>query len=230
MRVKKESEKAGLTTNIQKTITLWQIIGEKWKEWKILFPWAPKSLWIVTAVMKLKKPAPWKESYDNSREHIKKQRYHFQFSSVQLLSRVWLFVTPWTAARQASLSIADSRSLLKLMSMELVMPSNHLTLCHPVLLSSILSSIRIFLNESILHIRWSKFWSFSFSISPANEYSGLISFRTDWLDLPAVQGTLKNLLQHQFKHSNTVQNIQFFSSQLSWWSNSHIHTWLLEKP
>ena len=119
-------------------------------------------------------------------------------SSVQSLSRVRLFSTPWTAARQASLSITNSRSLLKLMSLDaLVMPSNHLILCHPLLLlPSILPSIRVFSNESVLLIRGPKHWSFSFSVSPSNEYSGLISFRMDWLDLLAVQGTLKSLLQH----------------------------------
>ena len=121
----------------------------------------------------------------------------FQFSSVQPLSRVRLFATPWTLACQASLSITKSRSLLKLMSIELVMPSNHLILCCPLFLSpSIFPSIRVFSNESVLHIRWPKYWSFSFSISPSNEYSGLISFRMDSLDLLAVQGILRSLLQH----------------------------------
>ena len=120
-----------------------------------------------------------------------------QFSSVQSLSRVQLFVTPWTAACQASLSITNSQSLLKLMSIELVMPSNDLILCHPLLLlPSIFPSIRVFSKESVLHIKWPKYWSFSFSISPSNEYSGLISFRMDWLDLLAVQETLERLLQH----------------------------------
>ena len=119
----------------------------------------------------------------------------FQFSSVQLLSRVQLFVTPWTAAHQASLSITHSQSLLKLMSFESVMPSNHLLLSHPLLLlPSIFPSIGAFSNESVHHNRWPK--SFSFSISPSNEYSGLISFKMDWLDLLAVQGTFKSLLQH----------------------------------
>ena len=124
------------------------------------------------------------------------------YSSVQSLSRVRLFVTPWTAAHQASLSITNSQSLLKLMSIKLmsiklVMPSNHLILCHPLLLlSSIFPSIRVFSNESVLRIRWPVYWSFSFSISLSDEYSGLISFRIDWLDLLAVQGTLKSLLQH----------------------------------
>ena len=132
---------------------------------------------------------------------------------VHLLSCIRLFVTPCTAARQASLSITNSRSLPKLMSIELVMPSNHLILCHP-LLPSIFPSIRVFSNESALCIRWPKYWSFSFNITPSNEYSGLISFRLDWLDLLAVQGTLKSLLQ------TTVQKHQFFGTQLSSQSNS----------
>ena len=120
-----------------------------------------------------------------------------QFSSVQSLSCVWLFVTPWTAACQAFLSITYSRSPPKPMSIESVMPSNHLLLYHPLLfLPSIFPSIRLFSKESVLCIRWPKYWSFSFSISPSNEYSGLISFRMDWLDLLAVWGTLRNLLQH----------------------------------
>ena len=138
-------------------------------------------------------------------------------SSVQSLSRVRLFVTPWTTAHQASLSITNSWSLLKLMSIESVMPSNHLILCRPLLLPpSIFLSIRVFSDESVLHIRWPKYWSFSFSISPSNEYSGLISFRVDWLDLLTVQGTLKSLLQH---HSSKASG-----TQLSSQSNSHIHT------
>ena len=117
--------------------------------------------------------------------------------SDQSLSRVRLFATSWTATLQASLSIANSWSLLKLMSIESVMPSNHLILCHPfLLLPSIFPSIRVYSDESVLHIRWSKYWSFSFSISPSNEYSGLISFRTDWFDFLADQRTLKSLLQH----------------------------------
>ena len=116
-------------------------------------------------------------------------------SSVQSLSHIQLFATPWTAVRQASLSITNSRSLLRLMTIESVMLSNHLILCRPLLLlPSIFPSIRVFSNESVLHIRWPKYWSFSFSISLSNEYSGLISFRMDWFELPAVQGTLKSLL------------------------------------
>ena len=126
-----------------------------------------------------------------------------QFSSVQSLRRVQLFVTPWTAACQTSLSITNSQSLLKLMSIELVMPSNHLIPCCPLLLPpSIFPTIRIFSKESVLHIRWPKDWSFSFSLSPSNEYSQLISFKIDWMDLLAVQGTLKSLLQnHSLKAS-----------------------------
>ena len=121
--------------------------------------------------------------------------FHTKFNSVQSLSRVQFFATPWTAACQASLSITNSRSLLKLLSIELVIPSNHLILCRPLLLlPSVFPSIRIFSNESVLCIRWPKYWSFSFSISPSNEYSGLISFRIDWFGLFAVQGTLRSLL------------------------------------
>ena len=141
---------------------------------------------------------------------------HVQFSSVQLLSHVQLFATPWTAAHQASLSITNSWSLLKLMSTELVMPSNHLILCHPLfLLPSNFPSIRVFSNESALCIRWPKYWNFSLSISPSNEYSGLISFRMDWLDLLAVQGTLKSLLQHHSSKASVLQHSAFFIVQLS---------------
>ena len=125
------------------------------------------------------------------------QHFSVQFSSVQLLIHIQLFVTPWTATHQASLSITNSRSLPKLMSVESVMPSNHLILCRPLLLPpSIFPNIRVFSSESVLHIRWSKYWSFSFNISPSNEHSGLISFMMDWLYLLAVQGTLKSFLQH----------------------------------
>ena len=130
---------------------------------------------------------------------------------VQSLSRVWLFVTPWTAARQASLSNTNSRSSLKLMSIESVMPSSHLVLCHPLLLlPSIPPSIRVFSNESTLIMRWPKYWSFSFSISPSNEHTGLISFRTDWLDLLAVQGSLRSLLQHHSSKASVLWHSAFF--------------------
>ena len=140
------------------------------------------------------------------------------YSSVQSLSCVQLFATPLTVAQQASLSITNSQSLLKLMSIESVMPSNHFILCHPLLLlPSIFPSIRVFSNESVLRIRWPKYWRFSYSISPSNEQSGQISFRMDWFDLRAVQGTLKSLLQHHNLKASILQ-----CSAL--WSNSHIHT------
>ena len=139
-----------------------------------------------------------------------------QFSSVQSLSRVQLFATPWIAARQASLSITNSGSLLKLMSIESEMPSNHLILCHPLLLlPPIPPSIRVFSNESTLLMRWPKYWSFSFSISPSSEHPGLISFRMDWLDLLAVQGTLKSLLQHHSSKASILQRSAFFTFQVS---------------
>ena len=137
-------------------------------------------------------------------------------TAVQSLSCVRLFANPWTAARQASLSITNSQSLLKLMFVESVMPFNHLILCHPLLLlPSIFPSIRVFSNESVLYIRWPKYWSSSFSISPSNEYSGLISFRIDWFDLLAVQGTLKSLLQQHSSKVSILQCSAFFIVQLS---------------
>ena len=136
------------------------------------------------------------------------------YSSVQSLSHVQLFATLWSAARQASLSIINSRSLLKLMSIELMIPSNHLILCSPLLLPSIFPSIGVFSSEPVRCIRWPKYWNFSFSISPSNEYSGLISFRMDWLDLFAVQGTLKSLLQHSSK-ALILWCSTFFMVQLS---------------
>ena len=147
---------------------------------------------------------------------IKMTQFCFFFSSVQSLFHVQLFATPWTAARQASLSITNSQSLPKLMSIESVMPSNHLILCHPLLLPpSIVPSIRVFSNESVLHIRWPKYWSFSFNISPSNEHPGLIYFRMDWLDLLAVQGTLKSLLQHHSSKATILWCSAFFMVQLS---------------
>ena len=138
------------------------------------------------------------------------------FSSVQSLSCVWLFVIQWTAAHQASLSITNSWRLLKLISIKSVMPSNYLILCHHLLLlPSIFPSIRVFSNESVLHIRWPKCWSFSFSISTSNEYSGLICFRIDWFDLLAVQGTLKSLLQHHSSKASILQHSAFFMVQPS---------------
>ena len=136
-------------------------------------------------------------------------------SSVRSLSFIQLFATPWTAARQDSLSITNSQSLLKLMSIELEIPSNYLILSCPLLLPSVFPSIRVFSNESALHIRWAKYWSFSFNISPSNEYSGLISFRVDWFDLLAVQGTLKILLQHHSSKASILWHSAFFMAQLS---------------
>ena len=155
----------------------------------------------------------------------RKKEWQVCNSWVQSLCRVRIFVTPWTAACQASLSINKFRSLLKLMSIKSVMPSNYLILCRPLLLLlSIFPSIRVFSNESALHIRWPKYWSFSFSISPSNEHSRLISFSMDWLDLLAVWG-----LSRVFSNT-TVQKHQFFGAQPSSQSNSHIHTRPLEKP
>ena len=148
-----------------------------------------------------------------------------QFSSVQSLSRVRLFAIPWTTARQASLSITNSQSPPKPMSMESVMPSSHLFLCHPLLfLPSIFSSIRVFSNESALRMRWPKYWSFSFNISPSNEHPGLISFRMDWLDLLAVQGTLKSFLQHHSSKASILQRSAFFIVQLSYPYMNYLNT------
>ena len=139
-----------------------------------------------------------------------------QFSSVQLLSCVRLFVTPWIAAHQASRSITNSRNSLRLMSIESVMPSSHLILCRPLLLlPPIPPSIRVFSNDLTLRMRWPKYWSFSFSISPSNEHAGLMSFRMDWLDLLAVQGTLKSLLQHHSSKTSILRCSAFFTDQLS---------------
>ena len=136
--------------------------------------------------------------------------------SFHSLSRVWLFETLWTTACQASLSVTNSQSLLKLISIESVMPSNYLILCGPVLLLPLIfPSIRVFSNESVLHVRWPEYWSFSFGISSSNEYSGLISFRMNWLDLLAVQGTLKSLLQHHSSKASILWRSAFFIVQLS---------------
>ena len=153
-------------------------------------------------------------------ENLGKEKICSQwFSSVQFSCSVvsdWFFATPWTTAHQASLSITNSQSLLKLMSIELVMPSNHVILYRPLLLPpSIFPSIRVFSNESVLHIGWPKYWSFRFSISPSNEHAGLISFRMDWLDLFMVQGTLKSLLQHHSSKASVLQHSAFFIVQLS---------------
>ena len=141
----------------------------------------------------------------------------------QSLSRVWLFVTPWTAAHQASLFITSFRSPLKPMSTESEMPSNHLILCRPLLiLSSVFPNIRVFSKESILHIRWPKYWSFSFSISPSNEYSGLKSFRMDWLDFLAVQGILKSLLQHHSSKASILRHSRKLPRTIIEWTRMYI--------
>ena len=177
-----------------------QLSGEEWRVWGQTPGFGPQpscsqGLWTQVDYLTL---------YASVSSSVKGRQL---FSSVQSLSRVRLFVTPWTTAHQASLSITNSRSLPKPMSIESVMPSNHLILCHPLLLlPSIFPSIRVFSNDSAFHIRWPKYWSFSFNIRPPNEHPGLISFRMDWLDLLAVQGILKN---------TTVQKHQFFGAQLS---------------
>ena len=151
--------------------------------------------------------------------------YTCAYIFISQFSHIWIFVTPWTPALQASLSITNSQSLLKLMSIKSMMPSNHLIPCHPLLLlPSIFPSIRVFSSDSVFCIRWPKCWSFNFSISPSNEYSGRISFRINWFDVLQSKG-----LSRVFSNT-TVQKHHFFSTQLSSESNSHIHTWPLEKP
>ena len=163
-------------------------------------------------------------SWEHARLHDHwKRKYQSVSSITQSCPSLY---DPLVAASQASLSITNSQSLFKLMSIESVMPSYHLIHCYLLLLTLIFPSIKVFSNESVLHIsiRWPNYWSFSFSISPSNEYSGLISFRIDWLDLLPVQGTLRSLFQHRSSKASIL------GTQLSLWSNSHIHTWLLEKP
>ena len=154
--------------------------------------------------------------YNNLFNHMKHMWHQHQFSSVQSLGRVRLFATPWITSRQASLSITNSWSSPKLMCIESVMPSSHLILCHPLLLlPPIPPSIRVFSSKSTLRMRWPKYWSFNLSISPSSEHSGLISFRMEWLDLLAVQGTLKSLLQHHSSKESILQRSAFFIVQLS---------------
>ena len=182
-----------------------------WAKWTQLWRFMP--LWVVA--IKIKLLYVQNIYQESSLLHVISSDIHLQFSSVQWLSRVQLFATPWIVARQASLSITNSWSSPKLTSIESVMPSSHLILSRPLLLKpSIPPSIRVFSNKSTLHMRCPKYWSFSFSISPSNEYSGLVSFKMDWLALLAVQGTLKE--------SSPIP--QFKSI------NFHTHTWPLEKP
>ena len=158
---------------------------------------------------------PPRDTYRLKRQEVCSPPSRNGLVAFQSLSHAQLFVTPWTAAHQASLSITNSQSLLKLMSIQSVMPSSHLILCRPLLLlPSVFPSIRVFSSESVLGIRWPKDWSFSFSIRPSSEYSGLISFRMDWLDLLAVQGTLKSLLQHHSSKASVFQCSAFFMVQL----------------
>ena len=193
----------------------WQCRKYRFDLWVEKILWRMK--WQPTPVF-LPEKSHWQRILVGHRPKCHRRAGHHlvTISSVQSLSRVQFFVTPQTAARQASLCTSNSHSLFKLMSIELVMPSNQLILCHPLLLlPSIFASIRVFSNESFLHISWPKYWSFSFSISPSNEYSGLISFRMDWFDLLAVQGTLKSLLQHHSSKASIFQLSAFFMVQLS---------------
>ena len=209
--MKEDSEKSGLKLDIQKTkimasgsITSWQIDGENTETGEDFIFFGSE----ITVDSDC--------SHEIKRHLLLGRKTVTNLSSVQSLSCVWLFVTPWAPARQASLFITISQSLLKLMSVESVMPSNRLILCHPLLLlPSLFPSIRVFSNESVLCIRWPKYWSFSFSISLSSEYSGLISFRMDWLDLLAVQGTLKSLLQHHSSKASIPWCSAFFIVQLS---------------
>ena len=186
----------------------------------ILCPWSQFYSTITGAYIRIMD----KKEHRNSFSKIFLEGWHtyqklqksWAFSSVQLLSCVRFFVTPWTAACQVSLSFTNSWSLLKLMSIELVMPSNHLILCHALLLPSLFPSIRVFSNESVLHIKWPNYWSFSFSINSSSEYSGLISFRMDWLDFPIVEGTLKSVLQHHSSKASILWHLAFFIVQLSY--------------
>ena len=217
MKVKEESEKFGLKLNIQKTkimasgpITSWQLDGETVETVTDFIFWGTK----ITAggdCSEIKRRLLLRRKVMTNLDSILKSRGIALpkkvplVSSVHLLSHVRLFATPWTAARQASLSITNSQNLLRLMSIESAMPSNHLILCHLLLLPSVFPIIRIFSNESALRIRWPKYWSFSFSVSPSSEHPGLISFSMDWLDLLAVQGTLKSLLQHHSSKASIFQ-------------------------
>ena len=209
MKVKEENEKVGLKLNIRKTKIMassptisWQIDGWTVETVADLIFSGSKITADGDCSHEIKRHLLLGRKVMANLDRILKSRYYFankdpssQFSSVQLLSRVWLFATPWTTARQASLSITNSKSPPKPMSIKSVMPSNHLILCRPLLLlPSIFPSIRVFSNVSALRIRWPKYWSFRVNISPTNERPGLISFRMDWLDLLAVQGTLKSFL------------------------------------
>ena len=189
--------------------------------WRI--PWTDESSWLQSMGSQRVRHN-WNDLHTgNSNNPVVVLNAMKWFSSAQLLRRVSLFLTSWTAAHQASLSITNTWSLFKLMSIESVMPSNHLTLCHPLLPPSIFPSISVFSNESVLRIRWPEYWSFNFSISPSSEYSWLVSFRMDWLALLAVQGTLKSLLQHHSSKASILWCSAFFTVQLTsirdYWKN-----------
>ena len=189
--------------------------------WRI--PWTDESSWLQSMGSQRVRHN-WNDLHTgNSNNPVVVLNAMKWFSSAQLLRRVSLFLTSWTAAHQASLSITNTWSLFKLMSIESVMPSNHLTLCHPLLPPSIFPSISVFSSESVLHIRWPEYWSFNFSISPSSEYSWLVSFRMDWLALLAVQGTLKSLLQHHSSKASILWCSAFFTVQLTsirdYWKN-----------
>ena len=189
--------------------------------WRI--PWTEESSWLQSMGSQRVRHN-WNDLHTgNSNNPVVVLNAMKWFSSAQLLRRVSLFLTSWTAAHQASLSITNTWSLFKLMSIESVMPSNHLTLCHPLLPPSIFPSISVFSNESVLRIRWPEYWSFNFSISPSSEYSWLVSFRMDWLALLAVQGTLKSLLQHHSSKASILWCSAFFTVQLTsirdYWKN-----------
>ena len=208
MKVKEDSEKVGLKLNIQKSkimasgsITSWQIDGETVSDF-------------ILGVSKITVDGDC--NHEIKRRLLLGRKVMTNLSSVQLLSHVWLFATAWMAAHHASLSIINSQSSLKLMSIESVMPPSHLILCRPLLLlPPIPPSIRAFPSVSTLHMRWPKYWSFSFSISPSKEHPGLISFRMDWLDLLAVQGTLKSLLQDHSSKASILRHSAFFSPTLT---------------
>ena len=218
------TEPISASLTMSKPLTVWITIncGKFWKRWEYQTIW-PASWKTCMQVRKQQLELDMEQQTGSKweKEYIKAIYCHpayliYMQSSVQSLSHVRLFVTPWIAARQPSLSITNSWSSLKLTSIESVMPSSHLILCHPLLLlSPIPPSIRVFSNESTLHVRWPKYWSFSFSISPSKEHPGLISFRMDWLDLLAVQGNLKSLLQHHSSKASILQHSAFFTVQLS---------------